>query len=358
MNPIYYYWLSTTNGIGSKRISDIINYFGDIKSAWNANHKEFSNINGISPHIANNIISRRNENKLLKEITDINKKCINIITIDDDEYPDNLRDIYDPPYILYAKGKMKKCNKYIAVIGSRNCTSYGKMVARNISNLLCNYGFGIISGMARGIDTYAHMGALEGGGFTCAVLGCGCDIVYPPENKKIMYDIEQNGAVISEFLPGTKPDAFNFPQRNRIISGISDGLLVVEAGEKSGALITVNFALEQGRDVFAVPGSIISKLSRGTNLLIKDGAKIVTDICDVLSEYGIDFNIKENNKHDEEITDNEKVIMDIINDSPIYIDDLTKRVKMRINEINSILTILEIKNAIKILPGKYIVRTF
>jgi DNA processing protein len=358
MNLIYYYWLSTTNGIGNKRISDIISYFGDVKSAWRARREEFFKIGGISQSIADNIVIRRDERKLLEEIEDIKKKYINIITIDDDEYPYNLKNIYDPPYIIYLKGKMKKCKKYIAVVGSRNCTSYGKMVARNISNLLSKYDFGIISGMARGIDTQAHLGVLDAGGFTCAVLGSGCDIVYPPENIKIMYEIEKKGAIISEYLPGTKPAAYNFPTRNRIISGISDGVLVIEAGEKSGALITVNFALEQGKDVFAIPGSVLSKSSKGTNLLIKDGAKIVTDIYDILNEYKIDFNIEENNNYNEEITSKEKIIMGVINDSPIYIDDLIKRVKLGISEVNSILTILEVKNIIKILPGKYIVRTF
>lgn len=358
MDLIYYFWLSTINGLNSKKISRIIEYFGELKDAWQGTYEDFLSIKGITPSLAESIIARRNGDKLLKEISDIESKGINIITIDNKEYPEKLKDIYDPPFILYIKGELSRCSRYIAVVGSRKCTAYGRMVAKNISKLLSDYGIGIVSGMARGIDTEAHLGALDANGITWAVLGCGCDVVYPPENKNMMEEIEKKGAIISEYIPGTKPYPSNFPARNRIISGLSDGVLVVEAGEKSGALITVEFALEQGRDVFAIPGSILSKPSMGTNKLIKDGARMVTDVTDILEEICIEYNVLGRANSDIMLTTGEKILLDIISNSPIYIDDLVQNVALRVGEVNSIITSLELKGMIKILPGKYAVRTF
>lgn len=356
MNTIYHYWLSTVEGLNISKIKEIIKHFGSIKNAWESNFNEFYKIDGIKPQLIDRIINRRSEKQLLNEINNIKLKGINIISIDSKEYPSRLKEIFDPPYILYVKGRLEEKLKNIAVVGSRKCTQYGRLVSRKISQLLCEYNIGIISGMARGIDTEAHLGALDGSGFTCAVLGCGCDIVYPPENKKLKDEIERKGAIISEYPPGTQPISYNFPARNRIISGISDGVLIVEAGNKSGALITVSYALEQGKDVFAVPGSIFSSVSKGTNSLIKDGAKPVTDISDILSELGIDYQIKYQESKIPQLNIREKLVMEVVNDAPIYIDDLFKKVSLKINEINSVLTSLEIKGLIKILPGKYIVR--
>ena len=356
MNTMYHYWLNTVEGIGLIKTTGIIRYFGSIENAWEANSSEFYNIKGLKAELAGKIIERRNEKKLLNEINIINSKGIDIITVDSEKYPAKLKEIYDPPFILYVIGNLEIREKNIAVVGARKCTLYGRAVSRNISKLLSEYNIGIISGMARGIDAEAHRGAMDGNGFTCAVLGCGCDIAYPPENKKLMLEIEKKGAVVSEYPPGTQPISYNFPARNRIISGLSDGVLIIEAGEKSGALITANFALEQGRDVFAVPGSILSNMSKGTNLLIKDGAKPVTDIGDILNELGIDVEIMNEKLNMNGLTSREKVIMEVICDSPIYLDDLLKKVSLKIGEINSILTSLEMKGLIRILPGKYIVR--
>jgi DNA processing protein len=356
MNLIYYYWLATIDGVGPKRARDIIEYFGSPSEAWQGTYEDFIKIRGLNTQLLEKIIERRDKDRLQKELSCIRSRDIIIVTIDDDEYPENLKSIYDPPLILYCRGKMVKCKKYLAVVGSRKCTSYGKVIARSISKLLAECGIGVISGLARGIDTEAHIGALEGGGFTCAVLGCGCDVVYPPENKKVMAEIMQRGLIISEYPPGTKPYSFNFPARNRIISGISDGVLVIEAGERSGALITTDFGLEQGKDIFAVPGSILSSLSRGTNMLIRDGAKIVTCIEDILSELGLEVETRKTDANTEGLSSGEKVLMDIISNSPIYVDDLIQRVSLKISDINSIITTLELKGIIKVLPGKYIVR--
>jgi DNA processing protein len=353
---LYYYWISSTPGIGAVRAHDIIEFFGSVEKAWNADNEAFTKIKGISQAVANNIISRRNESKLLKEMKDIRDKGIRLVTIGDDEYPDRLRHLFTPPCMLYIKGRMRECTKYIAVVGSRKCTGYGRMVARDISSKLSKYNIGIISGLARGIDTEAHKGALDAGGFTCAVLGCGLDIIYPPENGKLMKEMEYNGTLISEYPPGTLPLAGNFPARNRIISGLSDGVLVVEAGEKSGALITVDYALEQGIDVFAIPGSILSNQSRGTNLLIKDGAKPVLGVEDILCEFNIDQSTGETHNEVSNLSQTERRLMDIIKDSPVNTDDLLQEVHLKVSEMNSILTWLELKGIVKILPGNYVVR--
>lgn len=356
MSKIYYYWLSTIEGVGIRKINEIMNHFGSAEEAWKAGRDEFLTIDGISRDNVEKIMLRRDESRLSSEMKNIELKGIKILTMEDGEYPENLKNIYDPPAVLFSKGKFKKCRKYIGIVGSRVCTSCGRTIARAIARQLVPYDIGIVSGMARGIDTEAHLGSIEGGGFTCAVLGCGCDIVYPPENKIVMEKIEKSGSILSEYPPGTEPLSYNFPRRNRIISGISDGVLVVEAGEKSGALITVNFALEQGRDVFAVPGSILSNCSRGCNMLIRDGARPVMGVEDILNELGIEA--QEKKAENPEFTLEEKMIADKIGDSPIFLDALISSVSMRANQVNSILTSLELKGAVKLLPGKYIVRIF
>jgi DNA processing protein len=357
LNTLYYYWLTTSKGIGIKKARQILEYFGDIQSVWEGGINDLLKIGNISKQVAENLIKRRDKGLLLKEINNIKAKNIDIICIEDDLYPENLKNIYDPPLIIYTKGNIKKCRKYIAIVGSRRCSLYGKMVARNISKLLCQYDIGIVSGMARGIDTEAHLGAIDGNGFTIAVLGNGPDIVYPPENIKVMQMIENTGAIISEYPPGYEPTPYNFPARNRIISGICHGILVVEAGEKSGALITASYALEEGRDVFAIPGNILSESSIGTNKLIKDGAKTVTDISDILYEFGIDLKEQISSSNIElNLSTKEKMIIDIIGNSPMHIDDLIKKTQLKVSEINSLLTCLELKKIIKIIPGRYIAR--
>lgn len=355
-NILYYYWLSTVEGLGSKKIENIIQYFGSPQNAYYAAPELYRHIDGISFKIADRIIERREKSKLKSELASIYKKGIKVISFDDEMYPKRLKEIYDPPYILYVKGTIKNNVKNIGIVGARNCTPYGRMVSRTISKELARYDIGIISGMARGIDTEAHKGALDCLGYTCAVLGCGLDIAYPPENNKLMQKIEDSGAVISEYPLGTLPSAFNFPKRNRIISGMSDIIIIVEAGEKSGALITTDLALEQGRDVYAVPGNILSKASKGTNNLIKEGAQPLLDIEDILNDLGIDKKTESTAENNVILEEKEKQLSDIISDCPIYIDDLIKKVSFRVGEINALLTTLELKGVIRILPGRYIVK--
>jgi len=215
------------------------------------------------------------------------------ISLKSGEYPENLKNIYKPPSEIYICGSILPQDKNaIAIVGTRRASSYGLEECRKLSYNLALRGITVISGMARGIDTAAHNGALQAGGRTIAVLGSGHNHIYPPENKKLYYEIIENGACVSEFKPDTRPFRTNFPRRNRIISGLAIGVVVVEAPERSGALITANFALEQGREVFAMPGNINSTKSSGTNKLIKEGAKLVEDVQDILDELGNAFDIK------------------------------------------------------------------
>ncbi|RQD73071.1 MAG: DNA-protecting protein DprA, partial [Candidatus Syntrophonatronum acetioxidans] len=242
------------------------------------------------------------------------------------------------------------------MVGTRKNTPYGKRATLAIARCLASYGFTIISGMARGIDTTAHYAALEVGGKTVAVLGCGVDVVYPGENYSLAQEIIKKGALISEFPPGTKPSPKNFPRRNRIISGLSLGLVVIEAAERSGALITADFALEQGREVFAVPGNIDSPYSKGCHKLIKEGAVLVEDPLDVLLELGYNGAEVNGTNIPVNLTVEEKNLLEVVTEQPIHIDELLKLSSLTPSRLNSLLTGLEVKGAVKQQLGKYFVK--
>ena len=356
-------WLNSIPNVGSVRARLLLDKFKSPEIIYNIVKKRLYDIEGIGPNVIESIVNSKNEefvNNLEKELTRIQKNNIDIITLHDKEYPYNLRNIYSSPILLYKKGNLvNEDNNSIAIVGSRNATSYGLKVAYDLARQLAKRGITIISGMARGIDSQAHKGALDAGGRTIAVLGCGLDVIYPPENKKLMNDIMNNGAVISEFSLGTIPDSKNFPQRNRIISGISRGTVIVEANKKSGSLITADFALEQGREVFAVPGPIYSRFSEGTNNLIKDGAKVVTGIEDILEELKINYII--DNKETESLrpdnlTQEENIIYECMSYEPLHVELLMKKSGLSINKMNTILTLLELKGIIKQLPGNQFIR--
>ena len=290
----YWIWLSRIEDINRKALFKLLEKYKTPENLWNmhvgvADHS-YPGTCGQVPLQYKNIIDKITDMKyrqqLDKYIEYMDKNNIEIITIYDKEYPDKLKEIYDPPISLYVKGdKTIFSNPSISIIGCRKCSKYGENTAEKFAYDLASNNINIISGLARGIDTYAHMGALAAKGKTAAVVGSGLDRVYPPENKAVFEKIiETGGAVISEYVIGTKPAARNFPERNRIISGISNGVVVVEAKEKSGTLITVNFALEQGRDVYAVPGNIDNPNSCGTNRLIKEGARLITEPGEILED--------------------------------------------------------------------------
>lgn len=283
----YWIWLSRIEGLGSVRKNKLLEMFIDPEVIWNLKFEDIVAIDGFGAKIAKAILDNKYRENLDKYIKYMQKYEIEIVTIYDKEYPNKLRNIYDPPTTLYIKGNKEILNSNsIAIIGCRECSNYGKEVARKVAYKLGKENISIISGLAKGIDSQAHLGCLNAKGKTIAVLGSGLDRIYPKENLKLYNEIIANGgAIVSEYIIGTTPDKMNFPARNRIISGLSDGLVVVEAKQKSGTLITVDFALEQGKNIFVVPGNITSANSIGTNELIKQGAKCITTVEDILDEY-------------------------------------------------------------------------
>jgi len=289
------------------------------------------------------------------------KDKIEIIKKSSRDYPKILKEIHNAPKQLYVRGGLPKDhNLNFAIVGTRAASEYGKTLAFKIAKELAELGFNIVSGLALGIDTQAHLGALEGKGRTTAVMGSAIDdnSIYPSENLNLVKKIiSSGGAVISEYEPGTKSEIWFFPERNRIISGLSQGVLVVEAPEKSGALITARLALEQNREVFAIPGSIFSKNSFGANNLIKSGAKVVTSVDDILEELNLtDLKVKKGIEEKENLTEEEKIILNIIEKELIHIDKICKISKMAANKVLSIVSLLEIRGIIKNIGGSKFVR--
>lgn len=273
--------------MGAKRKNNLLQYFKTIENIYNAKEEELLKINGIGKTYAKIIIESKRQYNIDKHIEFMIKHNVDIISIQDNEYPKMLKNIYDPPVSLYVRGNKEILNNdSVAIIGCRECTQYGRQVAQELAYNISGQKINIVSGLAKGIDGIAHKGSVLAGGKTIAVLGNGLDTIYPEENISLAIQIlKTGGAIISEYPLGEKPQKQNFPERNRIVSGMTKGIIVVEAKEKSGTLITVDFALEQGRDVFVVPGNINSESSIGTNELIKQGAKLITSYKDVLEEY-------------------------------------------------------------------------
>lgn len=291
-NKKYWIWLSLISGIGCVRKRKILQIYKIPERIYKLTKEELLKVDGIGEETAEKIIMSKNEKMIDYHIRYMQKNNIDIINIDEIHYPQSLREIYDLPISLYIRGNKDILNeRNIGIIGCRDCTEYGKKAAKYFAYNLSMNGINIVSGLAKGIDSYAHIGSLcakaqedkEKLGKTIAVLGNGLDIIYPKENIQLANEIIKNGGcIISEYPCGTKPEKMNFPARNRIVSGLSRGIIVVEAKEKSGTLITVDFALEQGRDVFVVPGNINSINSVGTNDLIKQGARIITNYNEVI----------------------------------------------------------------------------
>lgn len=288
-------------------------------------------------------------NEALKMQEWMDKNKVGFLSISDDEYPVNLKEINSAPYGLFYKGDKKILyERNVAIVGSRACTNYGYEVTRLLTNDLITYNISIISGGAKGIDSVAHKTCIENSGKTICVLGCGIDVVYPKQNKFLFSQIEQNGIIISEFLPGEKPYQYNFPRRNRIISGLSELVVVVEATDKSGSLITVNYALEQGREVMTVPGSVFSKCSVGCNKLMRDGARVLTSLEDLHDA----LKLKEH-KRNEIVSPLGKKILKIISNEPVHIDEIINKSHIDRNTLFAVLFEMQIANRIISLPGNY-----
>jgi len=347
------YWvaLSYVRQITPQVFDKLLKKFGMAKNIWKAKEKD---LEALDHNLAQKIIDLRKSIDPEKLVAEILKKGIKILTIKDKNYPKLLKEIVNPPFLLYIKGEIKlEDEKALAVVGSRRPTNYGREVTESLTWALVHQGFTIVSGMARGIDSVAHKTALKAGGRTIAVLGTGVDVCYPPENKKLYEEISYNGALVSEFTPGTQPTPYNFPQRNRIIAGLSLGVLVTEAAEKSGALITAGFAGEAGREVFAVPGPIYSKMSAGTSALIKDGAKLVYKMEDILEELGLEQKALEDLLDAKVSPDSSEmnVILKFLQDEPKHIDEIIKETGLSASQTVSLLSMMELRGFVKSIGG-------
>lgn len=351
------YWLafSKINKIGPKKLKKLLRAFPDLKTAWQAEAGALKEA-GLDQEAIENLLIKRWEINPDLEWEKLKKEGLEIITILEPDYPKLLREIYQPPPLLFFSGDLKTAQGFsLAVIGTRKPTNYGQQVAREMTGSLVQNGLTIVSGLALGIDALAHQTALETGGKTIAVLGSGLDKqnIYPSGNRFLAKKIIENGGLLlSEYPPGTMPLKQHFPARNRLISGLSLGILVIEAPEKSGALITADFALEQNRDIFAVPGNIYSKNSQGANNLIKLGARPVTSASDILES----LNLKqataflENQKIIAE-NEEEKIILEFLSKDPLHIDKIIQLSKLPPAQINSTLALMELKGLVRNLGG-------
>jgi len=363
------YWiaLKSIDSVGNIGFKNLVDTFDSPRNVFSAPLHTLTNVPGIGKKTASNIKDFQKWHKIEEELEHIKKYDTHIITYKDPLYPKVLLNIYDFPVFLYVRGFFKEDDINVAVVGSRMASTYGKFSTERLCRELALKRITVVSGLARGIDSAAHRGALAGGGRTIAVLGCGLDTVYPAENEKLFNDIASRGAVITEYPFGTPPNSQNFPARNRIISGISLGVVVVEANEKSGSLITARLAMEQGRDVFAVPGSIDSTGSRGTHKLIKEGAKLIENVTDILDEILPQVDIKQrefeklpsspeqsgkvlNCTH--KLNEKENSVLQVISSKAVAIDDIVFSAGLKPNDVLNILLTLELRGIIKQLPGK------
>lgn len=355
--------LNMVGDIGSIRLKRLLEFFGKPEEILKAPVEKLINVSGIGREIANKIHSLKKED-LDRELKLAKKFGLKILTPDDAAYPENLKSIYDPPIALYVKGQILPQDKFsLGIVGSRRASYYGLSSAEKFARELAEKSFTIVSGMARGIDTAAHKGTLRAGGRTLAIIGSGFNYLYPPENRELAEEIAKNGAVISEFPVNMQPLPQNFPQRNRVISGLSLGLLVVEAAQNSGALITADFALEQGREVFALPGKVDSNTSFGTNELIKQGAKLVSSAQDILEEFGLSVSVRKESREKKEnnlkpdLVNQESDLYRLISKEPVFIDELAEKTRLAIPQITGLLLGLQLKKLIKQLPGKHYIRS-
>jgi len=332
----------------------LLERFDSPEQVLRATESELSRVRGVSTPTVAAIKSHDYRAFAERECESVAKSGAKIVTFVSENYPKVLLEIPDPPPFLYVKGELRGSETAVAVVGSRRASTYGILTTTRLATELSGHGVTVVSGMARGVDTAAHRGALGAGGRSIGVLGCGIDVLYPPENRKLFEEMAEKGALVSEFSMGTYPLAENFPRRNRIISGISRGVLVVEATENSGSLITAQFALEQGREVFAIPGNINYSTSRGANRLIKQGAKLVECVEDILDELP-DRPVRLGHadaRPDFGLTPQEAALYTVLAESPLHIDEIIVKSALTVGEVSATLLRLELKGAIMQLSGK------
>lgn len=341
----YWLWLSNMPNMWQGKMNKMLGYFKGPEEIYYSNRSTLEKTGFIKEKEIDIIINHREKFSIENMQEYMERNRIKFITIDNPRYPESLKNIHQKPLCLYVKGGLPHRKKAVSIVGARACTNYGRQAAKELGRALAEAGVDVISGLARGIDTYGHIGALEAGGKTYAVLGCGVDVCYPNENIELYEDIEKSGGIISEYPPGTKPAAWQFPQRNRIISGLSQAVIVVEARKRSGSLITAELAIEQGMDVLVVPGRMFDDLSEGCNSLIKEGAEIILNSQDMLNSLGIEGNIRSgilNNvlEKDFEVVYSETDLL------PISFEELVTKTEFTSERVYEILLKLQLKNLI------------
>jgi len=350
--------LSRVTGVGPVRTRSLLDHFGSVQRIWEATSGELL-ASGLDLKSVRALDETRSALDLDEEWARLIKLGFELITWDDQQYPDHLREIPAAPPVLYLWGDLAPKDRWaVAMVGTRGMTAYGHAVAEEIAYALASRGITIVSGLARGIDAVAHRAALDAGGRTLAVLGSGLDQMYPPEHRGLAKRIASSGAVISDYPLGTQPESGNFPPRNRIISGLSRVVVVIEAGESSGALITAGFAAEQGRDVFAVPGEIHSPKSRGTNRLIRDGAFPLLSAEDVMEALNLELAL-----HQEAVqrslpaNETERQLLEALSEEPVHIDALGAEIQLPASEVAAALALLELKGQVRQVGGMHYVLT-
>lgn len=354
------YWLgfNLVKGIGPAKLQALLDYFGTVGEAWEANEAQLKQL-GFDKRAIRTFLKTRQTVDLTAYTKRVNDSGYSVLTWDSPDYPAYLREVPAPPPLLYVAGQLQAVDKWsVAVVGTRRLTAYGRQMTREIVTGLVQNGVTIVSGLARGIDSIAHKTALEAGGRTIAILGSGLDHVYPPENRPIVKQIVEKGqgAVVSDYALGTRPESKNFPPRNRIISGLSLGTVVIEAGQKSGALITAQFAVEQDREVFAVPGNVNSPASAGPNRLIQQGAKLVMSVDDILEELNLTM-VPEQTAIQLALPDSaeEAALLQNLSRQPTHIDELSRESGLPSALVSSTLTLMELKGMVQQVGGMHYV---
>lgn len=348
------YWIGFTliKGIGAVRLQTLIHHFGDLETAWKATAEQLAG-SGLGLKLVERIVQARLGVDLDRVMEGIDRQGIQALTWEDETYPSRLKEIEQPPPVLYIRGEYLPEDVFaVAIVGTRRVTAYGRQVTEELAGYLGANGLTVVSGLARGVDALAHSASLQAGGRTLAVLGSGVDRIYPPEHHALAEKILERGAILSDYPPGTAPDASNFPPRNRIISGLSLAVVVVEAGETSGALITAEFAAGQGREVFAVPGNILAPQSKGTNRLIQQGAQPLLTPQDLMQ--ALDLTRIGEHKAARKIIPGDAVeaqLLDVITEQPIHVDELQNRTGLPIEQVSATLALMELKGMVRQLGG-------
>jgi DNA processing protein len=343
-----------------RKAADLLERFRSPEAVFAAGEAELREVEGLTDRAIERVLGPEPAD-LDDDLAVLREMGVRLLTLRDEDYPANLRQVYDPPVVLYVRGELHEADRFsIAIVGSRRASIYGKTMAERIAKDLANRGLTIVSGGARGVDASAHKGALSTGGRTIAVLGCGIDVCYPTEHKELFNRVAESGALISEFPPGTVPEGWRFPTRNRIISGLALGALVVQAPSDSGALITARFAAEQGRDVFVLPGNVDDIRNEGSHELIRDGAVLIASAEHILGALGIGADDQQKRQLAfafDSLTADERRLVEILSLQPKHVDQVIQESEMPAPQVTGTLTLLEMKGIIKRVPGNAYVRS-